>query len=36
VLAFLAPDDQSHASRGGDTERHRRAAIGLHFMRDSL
>ena len=28
--ASFAPDDQPHAGRGGNAERHRRAAIGFH------
>src|SRR5215813_8394388 len=30
AIAFLAPDDQAHTSRGGDAERHWWAAIGFH------
>src|SRR5215471_11682981 len=29
MLAFLAPNDQSNAGRGGDTECHRRTAVGF-------
>ena len=34
--AFLAPDDQSHAGRGGNAERHREATIGLQPRRRLL